>query len=358
MITPTLRQLDIFAQMIASGAVADCARDLGLSPGEVEQEIDALETRLGHRLFDRKGGVATLTEAGRKTVEAMQHLSEITPDDWQDSGVPEQEPEPAPERQRAPMPAAAQDAPAHPSTFRPLSPKPLSMPHVDRPAIAPALAPAPAPAPLPAMAQREAIVIAAHPAIFSHFQDALSAFELTNAQDVVITLDLDTHSATQAIPALARGQIDIAYFYTLGEPEGWPTRYAWSEQMMLYIGADHPLADRDIVDHDDLAGVQPVMLSPGNSLRPLIDGALDMAGIARADAVLEADNLYDIMMAVRAGEGYFAGFGPLARDFARMNGIKRLPLAFPLPPIDVRQATRAAVRDDSMLAVFSEYLFR
>lgn len=325
MITPTLRQLDIFAQMIASGAVADCARDLGLTPGDVEREIDALETRLGHRLFERNAGLVTLTQAGRKTVEAMQHLSEIAPDDWQDS--------------REPLPVDIAEAPA---------PLPLKMPHVEAPEIAP----------LRAGTAREAITIAAHPAVFGHFQDALSAFEETNAQDVSITLDLDIHSAAQAIPALARGRVDIAYFYALGEPEGWPSRYAWSEQMALYIGATHDLASRDSIDHDDLALVPPVMLPPGNSLRPLIDAALDVAGVAASDPVLESDNLYDIMVAVRDGAGYFAAFGPLARDFARMNGIRRLPLVFPLPAIDVRQGIRAAVQEDSMLAVLSEYLFR
>lgn len=331
MITPTLRQLDIFAQMIASGAVAVCARDLGLTPGEVEAEIDALETRLGHRLFDRKGGVAILTDAGRKTVEAMQHLSEIAPDDWQDGPTPVAAP---------PTPAPA-PSPLH-------APLPLRMPQPEATRMTP----------LRRASPRETITIAAHPAIFSHFQDALTAFEDTNAQDVAITLDLDIHSAAQAIPALARGRIDIAYFYALGEPDGWPSRYAWSEQMTLYIGGAHPLAAQDSVDHADLAQIAPVMLPPGNSLRPLIDAALDAAGVARAQPVLETDNLYDIMIAVRDGAGYFAAFGPLARDFARMNGIRRLPVAFPLPPIDVRQAVRSGADDDSMLAVLSEYLFR
>ena len=55
MITPTLRQLDIFAQMIASGSVAECARELAMQPSDIEREIDALETRLGHALFDQIG---------------------------------------------------------------------------------------------------------------------------------------------------------------------------------------------------------------------------------------------------------------------------------------------------------------
>ncbi|CAH0354609.1 LysR family transcriptional regulator [Sphingobium sp. CECT 9361] len=322
MITPTLRQLDIFAQMIASGSVADCARDLDLLPSDVEREIDALETRLGHRLFDRTGGIATLTEAGRKTVEAMQMLSETAPENWQDTRAPT----PAP----APTPSAII----------------ANVQSRDR-----------SDAPVVETSARQTITVAAHPAIFSHFQDALTAFEQTNA-DVVISLDLDTHNAAQAIPRLIAGRIDIAYFYALGAPEGWPSRYAWSEQLSIYIGDAHPLSALESVMAEDLHGIAPIMLVPDNSLRPLIDEALSLAHIERIDPVLETDNLFDIMLAVREGRGYFAAFGPLARDFARMDGIRRLPLAFPLPAIDVRQAVRTAPQDDHIVSALSEYLFR
>lgn len=322
MITPTLRQLDIFAQMIASGSVAECARDLDLAPSDVEREIDALETRLGHRLFDRVGGMARLTEAGRKTVEAMQMLSETAPEDWQDA----QSPSPA----FTPTPASI-IANVH------------SKDRTDAPVIE--------------TSARQTITVAAHPAVFSHFQDALTAFEQTNA-DVVISLDLDTHNAAQAIPRLASGKVDIAYFYALGAPEGWPSRYAWSEQLSIYIGDIHPLATLESVMPDDLHGVAPIMLMPDNSLRALIDEALEIAVIERIEPALETDNLFDIMVAVREGQGYFAAFGPLARDFARMDGIRRLPLAFPLPAIDVRQAVRTAPQDDHIVSALSEYLFR
>lgn len=317
--TPTLRQLDIFAQMIASGSVAECARDLAMQPSEIERQIDALETRLGHQLFDRQGGMVTLTEVGRKTVEAMQMLAETPSEKWDETH-------------------AAEEIVTPPVQVDPVLAK---MPTRETAASAPS----------------ETITIAAHPSIFSHFQDALAAFEQTNS-DIAITLDFDTHTAAQSIRQLATGRADIAYFYALGSPDGWPTRYAWSEQLSLYIGSDHPLADQDVVLQPELRDIAPAMLLPGNSLRPLIDAALADAGIGQSEPVLETDNLYDIMTAVRQGSGYFAAFGSMARDFARMSGIKRLPLGFPLPAIEVRQAVRADVSDDSVTATLSEYLFR
>lgn len=320
--TPTLRQLDIFAQMIASGSVAECARDLSIQPSEIERQIDALETRLGHQLFDRQGGMVTLTEVGRKTVEAMQMLAETPPEKWEDTHVVEQIVTPTLKADPIAVQVSTPNAGASAST-----------------------------------APSETITIAAHPSIFSHFQDALTAFEQTNS-DVVITVDFDTHTATQAVRQLATGRADIAYFYALGSPDGWPTRYAWSEQLSLYIASDHPLADQDVVLAPDLREIAPAMLLPGNSLRPLIDAALLEAGIGGIHSVLETDNLYDIITTIREGSGYFAAFGSMARDFARMSGIKRLPLGFPLPAIEVRQAVRAGVAEDSVTATLSDYLFR
>lgn len=312
MTTPTQRQLDIFAQMVASGSIADCAHDLGVPRSVVERDLRTLEERLGHRLFETRGNAEQLTEAGRKTVEAMRRLSETTPESW-----------------------AQKDEP---------------------PASAPA-APPPLPAATPSAMPRRQITLSAHPAIFGHFQDALTAFEQANG-DVGIALELDAHTAAQAAPLLASGRIDIAYFYTLGEPAGLASRYVWSEPLALYVGVRHPLAARDSVDADDLAGIDLIALSPGNGLRILTDDALAAAGLDRRAPGLETDNLFDIMVAVRQGAGYFAAFGPLARDFGRMEGIKRLPFARALPQIDVRQAVSAAMRDDPVVGSLAEYLFR
>lgn len=334
MITPTLRQLDIFAQMIASGSIAECARDLGMRQQDVEAEIGLLESRLGHKLFDLHGGIATLTDVGHKTVEAMQLLTGTPQEQWEDTHAPA-------ETASAPQEVAREvDAPEPKPAFTRGFPK------------RPPAAEAPPPAP-----HAQTVTIAAHPAIFSHFQDALSAFEQANS-DVAITLDLDAHNAAQAISSLAAGRADMAYFYALGAPEGWPSRYAWSEQISLYIGATHPLASLDVVMLEDLEQAAPAALSPGNALRMLIDEAFAAAGITAMMPFIETDNSFDIMVAVREGAGYVAAFGPLARDFGRMNGIRRLPLGFPLPAIEVRQAISPTAQDDSIVAALSEYLFR
>jgi DNA-binding transcriptional LysR family regulator len=317
--TPSLRQLDIFAQMVASGSIARCAHDLDLSIEVVERDMAALEKRLGYRLFAYSAGEAELTEAGRKTVRAMSLLSENGQDWSEDTPSP---PEAAPHHE------APKFTPLH---LVEVDPEPQD--------------------------ERQQVTIAAPAPVFSHFQDALTAFEETS-EDVVITLDLGVHVEEEAGRAMSLGSADITYFYALIEPTAFPSRYAWSEQLSLYLGSDHPLAGLDLVDLSDLSNVKAVGLNARSGLRRIVEQALERAGLPQRAPALESDNLFDIMTAVRDGAGYFAAFGPLARDFGRMPGIKRVPLTTPLPQVEVRQAVRPAMADDPVVSTLAEYLCR
>lgn len=303
MATPSLRQLDIFAQMVASGSLSRCASDLGITPDDVARDLASLELRLGYRLFDDLAGAPRLTAAGRKTAEAMTLLSQDQPENW---GVDQAD---------GMIPAAP------PSESAP---------------------------------SRQSIVLAAPAPVFGHFQEALAAFEAAN-DDIAITLDLTIHLADEAAWALRRGKADIAYFYALGETDEPSSRYGWSEQINLYAGADHPLARRDSVATGELAAMPTLAMEPRNGLRRIIDEALLRGGVQLGDPVLETDNLFDIMTILREGAGCFAAFGPLARDLGRMTGIRRIALERPLPAIEVRQALRP--ESPAAAAALAEFLF-
>lgn len=301
----SLRQLDIFAQMVAAGDIARCARNLGITVDDVARDLTSLELRLGYRLFEDLSDGARLTAAGRKTAEAMTLLSHDAP------------------------------APDEPSPDEP------GVIHV------PTSAPGPA---------RQSIVLAAPAPVFGHFQEALAAFESAN-EDIAITLDLTIHLADEAASALRRGKVDIAYFYALGERDGLPSRYGWSEQINLYAGVDHPLARQASVSLDELAITPMLAMEPRNALRRIVEEALARQGIVTGAPVLETDNMFDILTILREGAGCFAAFGPLARDLGRMRGIQRLALERPLPSIEVRQAVRQGAADQSPAAALAEYLF-
>lgn len=303
--TPSLRQLDLFAQMVAAGNLARCANDMGLSAEEIARDLASLEMRLGYRLFDDLEGAARLTPAGRKTAEAMTLLSQDKADDW---GRP-----------------------------------------------APAL-PTPPPAPIAAEPPRRTIMLAAPAPVFGHLQDALAAFEAAN-EDIAIALDLHVQSAADADAALKRGRADIAYFYALEAPEDFPSRYGWSEPVNIYAGGDHRLAQSQSVSRDDLAATPMLAMERDNAMRAVIETALAKGKVRSGPVALESDNMATIMAALREGVGLFAAFGPLARDLGRMVGIQRLALDMPLPAVEIRQAVRPDAAETPAVEALADFLF-
>ena len=303
--TPSLRQLDLFAQMVAAGNLTRCANDMGLPPEQIARDLASLEMRLGYRLFDDLEGAARLTPAGRKTAEAMTLLSQDTADDW---GRP-----------------------------------------------APAL-PTPPPAPIAAEPPRRTIMLAAPAPVFGHLQDALAAFEAAN-EDIAIALDLHVQSAADADAALKRGRADIAYFYALEAPEDFPSRYGWSEPVNIYAGGDHRLAQSQSVSRDDLAVTPMLAMERDNAMRAVIETALAKGKVRSGPVALESDNMATIMAALREGAGLFAAFGPLARDLGRMVGIQRLALDMPLPAVEIRQAVRPDAAETLAVEALADFLF-
>ncbi|MGB6231094.1 MAG: LysR family transcriptional regulator [Litorimonas sp.] len=62
----TLRGLRVFVMLERAGSVAEAAKALGLSKSNVSQQITAMETGVGAKLFDRSQRPISLTPAGRR----------------------------------------------------------------------------------------------------------------------------------------------------------------------------------------------------------------------------------------------------------------------------------------------------
>lgn len=304
--TPPLRQLDIFAQMVAAGTVARCASDAGIPADQILNDIASLEMRLGYRLFDDLEGSPRLTPAGHKTAEAMTLLSRDAPETWETPSSLASEPE------------------------------------------APSVTPPP---PL-----RQTIILAAPAPVFGHVQDALATFESAN-DDIAIALDLQMLTAAQAASALREGRADIAYFYALEEPADPPSRYGWSEPINIYAGMNHPLAQAEGVSRAQLAITPNLAMEADNGMRTIIEQAMARGHATSRPIMLESDNMFSIMTALREGQGVFAAFGPLARDLGRMAGIKRIALDLPLPSIEVRQAIGPKARETPAVEALADFLF-
>ena len=342
------QQFDVFAQLVATGSIVGCARALDLTPASVIESVNALEDRMGFQLFVATEGRMDLTEAGRKMVDALGQMA------LEETSLPTKESAPA-------AATAVTAAPAQPTggagaisppndEERPLPPRHF---HPQNPGTMARQEETPAARPEP----DQTIVLASHPAIFSHFQEALVAFEQASP-DIRIALRLESIDEAGAAHLFDHGLADIAYYYALGEPEHFTSRYAWSERISLFVGEGNALADRDAVAADDLAALDYAALASGNIARVLTERALAEGGLTLGPPVLETDDLYRLMRFIEENHAYCAAFGPTARDVGRMGGIRRLSYAQGLPQIQVRQAVRADRIDDPAVLALSEFLFR
>lgn len=66
--------MQVFSRASAAGSLSAAARQLGLSPAMATKHIDALEKRLGARLFHRSTRSLVLTEAGQQYLELCVRL--------------------------------------------------------------------------------------------------------------------------------------------------------------------------------------------------------------------------------------------------------------------------------------------
>lgn len=66
--------MQVFVRAAADGSLSGAARHLGMSPAMATKHVNALERRLGMKLFHRTTRQLTLTEVGREYLEACQRI--------------------------------------------------------------------------------------------------------------------------------------------------------------------------------------------------------------------------------------------------------------------------------------------
>jgi DNA-binding transcriptional LysR family regulator len=393
---PTLRQLEIFTEVVRAGTFRGAARHLGLSQVAVSDHIRQLERRLGCELFFRATGAKpslspagqVVLQHGRNVLFACDALIAAARSESVASGMPVADldddvvPMPVVEVE-APAPVAVEAAPAttpspvlgydfeeavtaeapaavvaevvvaETAPFEALGDK---LPAIDLPAekgepIAPTSI-----EPEIAIPEKENhIRIAGHPAILSRYQDKLVAVEEAYPERP-ISVDFGRYTDTAIAGPLAAGAIDIALFYALGDRLLPGSDYLWSEQWSLLVRADHPLALRDAVTRAECVDMPVIMLSADNPLRPFSEACLAEAGLWPAPTMLETDDYGQIAAELDHGEAFFPTFGVTAAQFAARAGLKRIALVEPIRPVEIRIALSTGAAEDPMISALAGLL--
>jgi DNA-binding transcriptional LysR family regulator len=181
------------------------------------------------------------------------------------------------------------------------------------------------------------IVLGTHPYIFEQFRQELAAFE-EEFSDRQLSLDFDCYVVDQVAIAFSEARINLALFYARGETRTLPSDYLWSERWSLFVGAGHRLAHHGSVTRDDLAGEGLLLSAASNRLRPITMACLEAGGLGDLPVAAESDDHLFLAEDCRKGGGVLPLFGPAARRMGAMAGLRRLPYAHHIPPVEVRRA--------------------
>lgn len=216
--------------------------------------------------------------------------------------------------------------------------------------------PVPQVGPPPALtAPLKPIRLFAHPTIFGRFREALARFEKDHPN---VKVDLTLHEGILFQPEhfFHRDVADIVFYYATGRAERFESEPVWRGKVTLHVGRGHPLARLRQVQASDLQLAQPILLSQKSALRPILENVMLRSGIDLSNPVLETDNIFKIMSAIRRGDGYFAAFGPLASDLTTMDGMVGLNLAGGLEDIEIRQARSANLSLEPLTSALADHL--
>lgn len=292
----TLRQLEIFAQVVEHGSFRRCADHLGVSQVSVSEHVRELETRLGVKLFDRNaGGPATLTREGERAYRRVSSiLADLNDLSWDVHG--------------------GRNA-------------------------------------------RSRLRVAMHAYIMWYVREVLAEFKgLRPEADV--TVDFEMATAEQFNQRVQSRDIDIAYFLAFDGHEVPDSELMRLDPLAIFVAKDHPLAHKEIVRPADIRATPAVHLAPRNPLRIAVDRALEQAGCAGSPVALEADEYGLILTSASRGDGFVCMFEALAAEAAQAGGLVTVRLEHPIPALQIRQITRHSVRHDPLVNELAEMLGR
>lgn len=116
-----------------------------------------------------------------------------------------------------------------------------------------------------------------------------------------IEVKLNQQNSSQLAADLASGRTDICLCSTMNEPDtAW--MYLWSEEMFLVVPEDHPLAQKENVQLQEIEDEPFVTLKPQYTLRQQVNQFMDLAE-SHPQIVFEGDEVHTLVSFVAAHLG-------------------------------------------------------
>lgn len=284
----TLQQLDIFIEAVRAGSFRRCADHLGVSVVAVSKHIRALEAALGTALFERRAGMMpALTEFGRGIYDrAIVIVADVADLQRQNS-----------------------DARGN---------------------------------------GRRRISMAVHTYLMRNLPEEVARCH-QEWPDLDVEIDLAVRTNEEFAERVARRELDVAYCFALSEDDLPGSRFIRNEPLGIYVGMDHPLAQRELVTLDELGREPSVQLTATEPLSLLIDRIFAGWGLTRRQVGLRTDQFGLIVASLHHCRGYSVLFAEGSEASGEALGLVRVRMEVPIPPLQVRRITRRSSHDDARL---------
>lgn len=268
----TLRQIEIFIEIITEGNFRKCAQKLGITQVAISEHVSMFEQAIGGRLFDRnRGKPAELTPLGHqihkhcrdilRSVDALVVLGN-------DRAPPESE---------------------------------------------------------------WTLAVSAQGVLVQKMQDRLAEL-YRQFPGLTVAFDAQSYKPEVARERLDDGHVDISYVYSVGEPAP-NAQFVQEQGVALFLSSSHSLAARSTIDVEDLKGLPILRLSRGNHIQVIMNDLLEQIGLGDAPSKLETDEWMLSLSSLSRGDGYAIMFDNFPRRILENFGLCRKEISSSLPKL-------------------------
>lgn len=277
----TLRQLEIFVQIVELGSFRRCADHIGISQVAISDHIASLESHLGVKLFDRRpGAAAQVTAAGYKVhARALRILSELASLEWEFT----------PERRGV---------------------------------------------------IRQTITLAAQGYVLRDLYEEMDLFR-EEMQHINLVVRAEPLKLDEFHRLLESNAIDLAYILAVEDPGLFPSSFIGYEYLGVYVAPSHPLAGKGAVSPEELRSFPTVRLGRNGHLRTAVDDAMDRCGFGAARTGLETDDYGLILNTLQRTDCFACMLSGNSHQPLPHSTMTQLELTRPLPPLQLREAFSA-----------------
>jgi DNA-binding transcriptional LysR family regulator len=155
---------------------------------------------------------------------------------------------------------------------------------------------------------------------------------------------------------IANGGVDCGVVIAREIPPDLDVEVVGVEEIMFIAGPAHPLAGRDTLRAEDLAG-QPFILAPkGSSYRKTIDDMLDQHGLANVPVLMELDGADSVKRAVQQGLGLGVALRSGVEWELEQGLLRELQLAGPRPEVPIGIVSDPRRHGSPISQAFVDYL--